>query len=105
MIALIVLGGIAVIAIVIYIIWYYNRQRTKALKVMAESLNFIFAEKCDKSLMNALGAFHLFSQGYSRRISNVLTGKFNLITITVMDYKYTTGGGKSSLLGIRRCYL
>lgn len=96
MIALIVLGGIALIAIVIYIIWYYNRQRTKALKLMAESLNFTFAEKCDKSLMNTIGTFHLFSQGYSRRISNVLTGKFNLIPVTIMDYKYTTGGGKSS---------
>ena len=68
MIALIVIGGIAVIAIVIYIIWYYNRQRTKALKLIAESLNFTFAEKCDNSLLNALGTFHLFSQGHSRRI-------------------------------------
>ena len=93
MIALIILGGIAVIAIVIYIIWYSSRQRIKALKLMAESLNFTFTEKCDKSLMNDLGTFHLFSQGYSRRISNVLTGKFNLIPVTIMDYKYTTGGG------------
>ena len=96
MIVLIILASVLVVTIIIYVIWYYNKQRTKALKLMAESLNFTFAEKCDKSLMNALGTFHLFSQGYSRRISNVLTGKFNLIPVTVMDYKYTTGGGKSS---------
>ena len=96
MIVLIILASVLVVAIIIYVIWYYNRQRTKALKLIAESLSFIFAEKCDKSLMNTLSAFHLFSQGYSRRISNVLTGRFNLIPVTVMDYKYTTGGGKSS---------
>jgi hypothetical protein len=86
-----------VIIIVIYTVsWYFNKQRTKAFELLAESLNFTFTEKGDNSLMDTLGGFHLFSQGYSRRISNVLTGKFNLLPVTIMDYKYTTGGGKNS---------
>ena len=96
MIELIVLGGVVVVIIVIYIFWYHENRRQKALKQIAESLNFTFSRKGDTSLLDALGDFHVFSQGHSRRISNVLTGRFNDIPMMVMDYKYTTGGGKSS---------
>ena len=89
--------GIILIAIGTYVMTrYFNKQRTKAFELLAESLNFAFSEKADGSLMDSLSSFHLFSQGYSRRISNVLSVKFNLIPVTIMDYKYTTGGGKSS---------
>jgi hypothetical protein len=89
--------GVIVIAVIVLIgTRYFSKQRTKAIQQTAESLNFAFSEKDDTGLANALGGFHLFSQGYSRRISNVLTGKFNLVPVTIMDYKYTTGGGKSS---------
>ena len=75
---------------------YFNRQRTQALKSLATSLSFTFSEKDDGSLMAQMSVFHLFSRGYARRITNVFTGKFNLVPVTVMDYKYTTGGGKDS---------
>lgn len=96
MIALIILGSVIVVAVFLYIIWYYNKKRITALKQFAQSMNFTYSPKGDQSLMNSLSEFHLFSQGYSRRISNVLTGKFNLIPLTILDYRYTTGGGKSS---------
>lgn len=91
--------GIVVLIFIILIcmvVWYYNKQRQKALKQLAESLNFTFSAKGDQSTLDAMRGFHLFSQGHSRKISNVLTGKFNDIPVTVMDYRYTTGGGKSS---------
>jgi len=75
---------------------YFNRQRTQALKSLATSLSFTFSEKDDGSLMAQMSVFHLFSRGCARRITNVFTGKFNLVPVTVMDYKYTTGGGKDS---------
>jgi hypothetical protein len=70
-------------------------ERTKELMLLAESLNFTFSEKGDKLLMDSLSGFHLFSQGAFRRISNVLMGKLNLIPITIMDYRYATGAGRS----------
>jgi hypothetical protein len=88
--------GIAVVIIIIYVIWYYDNQRLKALKRLAESLNFTFSKKSNESMLEVLGRFHLFSQGHSRSISNVFSGMFNDIPVMVMDYKYTTGGGKSS---------
>jgi hypothetical protein len=88
--------GIVVVIIIIYAFWYYDNRRLKALKLLAESLNFTFSQKGDDSMLEMLGRFHLFSQGHSRRVSNVFSGRFNDIPVTVMDYRYTTGGGKSS---------
>jgi hypothetical protein len=97
MFVLIIIGGSVAVFIGVYIgMRYLNRQRTQALNALAASLSFTFSEKGDGSLTAQLSVFHLFSQGYARRIANVFTGKFNLVPVTVMDYKYTTGGGKDS---------
>jgi len=97
MYVLILICATVVVVIGFYIgMRYFNRQRTEALKSLAASLSFTFAEKDDGSLMAQMSVFHLFSRGYARRITNVFTGKFNLVPVTVMDYKYTTGGGKDS---------
>jgi hypothetical protein len=90
------LGVIVIAGIVFIATRYFSKQRTKAIQQTAESLSFMFSEKGDKTLMDEFNGFHLFSLGYARRISNVLTGKFNLAPVTIMDYKYTTGGGKNS---------
>jgi hypothetical protein len=91
-----IIAGIALVAIAVYFFWYYDSQRRKAFQRLAESMNFTYTKNGDGSELNSLGGFHLFSQGYARRVSNVLSGKFNDIPVKVMDYKYTTGGGKSS---------
>lgn len=97
MYVLILLGGTVAVFGGVYIgVLYANRKRTQALKSLAASLSFTFSEKDDGSLMAQMSIFHLFSRGYGRRIMNVFTGKFNLVPVRVMDYKYTTGGGKDS---------
>jgi hypothetical protein len=97
MIRYFVVAGIAAVIILVYlVIWYFAKQRTKAINRLAESMNFSFSNKGQQSVLDALGGFHLFSQGYSRRISNIMTGSFNGIPVMVLDYKYTIGGGKNS---------
>jgi hypothetical protein len=97
MIVWIILAGVAVLLIAVYgTTWYLGKRRAQALQAMAAALSFTFTARGDDMLIGELSEFHLFSQGYRRRISNVLQGKFNLMPVTVMDYKYTTGGGKSS---------
>jgi hypothetical protein len=87
---------VIIIILILVIVSYYNKQRQKAFERLAETLNFTFSAKGDQSTLDAMRCFHLFSQGHSRKISNVLAGKFNDIPVTVMDYRYVTGGGKSS---------
>ena len=97
MIVWIILAGVAVLLIAVYgTTWYLGKRRAQALQALAAALSFTFTARGDDMLIGELSKFHLFSQGYRRRISNVLQGKFNLMPVTVMDYKYTTGGGKSS---------
>jgi hypothetical protein len=97
MIVWIILAGVAVLLIAVYgTTWYLGKKRAQALQALAAALSFTFTAKGNAVLVGELSEFHLFSQGYRRRISNVLQGKFNLVPVTVMDYKYTTGGGKSA---------
>ena len=92
MIVWIILAGVAVLLAAVYgTTWYLGKKRAQALQALAATLSFTFTARGDDMLIGELGEFHLFSQGYRRRISNVLQGKFNLVPITVMDYKYTTG--------------
>ncbi|MFZ1914795.1 MAG: hypothetical protein WCF70_05905 [Dehalococcoidales bacterium] len=101
MIVWIILAGVAVLLAAVYgTTWYLGKKRAQALQALAATLSFTFTARGDDMLIGELGEFHLFSQGYRRRISNVLQGKFNLVPITVMDYKYTTG----PIPGLRPCW-
>ena len=66
------------------------------MRSLAATMNFTFAEKPDKALRERLLHFHLFSQGHSTKIRNVLTGRAGEMDVRVFDYRYTTGGGKNS---------
>jgi len=92
-----VIGGItAAVAIIAIVAWLHEKKRTEALEAFARSLNFSFSKKGSDSLIGSLNQFHLFSQGRSKRVSNVMKGYANDIDVTIMDYRYTTGGGKNS---------
>ena len=92
-----IFGGIAVIvAVIIIVINYYEKKRREALLNLSRLMGYSFTEKGDKSLQASLNHFHLFSRGHSRKIKNVMTRRSDDTDITVMDYRYTTGGGKNS---------
>ncbi len=59
-------------------------------------MKFTFSQKGDPNLLDRLKGFHLFSQGHSKKIANVLMGKAGALDVAVFDYAYTTGGGKHS---------
>ncbi|MFC1573966.1 hypothetical protein ACFL30_02150 [Candidatus Latescibacterota bacterium] len=95
-IALIIGGILAVVTAVILAAQYYARKRTEALQAVAASLGLSFTKMASDSFLPSLSRFHLFSQGRSRKVSNVISGSANEIDLTVFDYQYTTGAGKNS---------
>ena len=95
-IALIVFGIIAVVGGVIAISMRLQKKRTEAMRSVAATMNFTFAEKPDTALRERLSHLHLFSQGHSKKIRNVLTGRAGEMDARVFDYRFTTGGGKNS---------
>lgn len=94
--AIIIPIAAAVIVAVVVIALYFEKKRAEAIRAAAEAMGFSYAKKGGASLLNALMPFTLFKQGHSRKIHHVLHGKANDIDVTVMDYRYTTGGGKNS---------
>ena len=93
---LIVIAGIAAFVVTaILISWLYERKRTQDLKVLAASLKFSFSAT-DNAVLETMSPFHLFSQGRSRKVTNIMEGSTNDIDVIIMDYQYTTGAGKNS---------
>ena len=94
-IALMVAGGIVVIAAIVMIVRYYDKKRTEALQAAAQAMTLDFSKLPDSQLLPSLKAFPLFSHGHSKKAFNVLSGVADEIEITMFDYRYTTGGGKN----------
>lgn len=91
-------GLLALLATVIGFVLsrYYEKKRTRALKSIANSLNLSFSEMSNRGLLESLSRFQLFSQGGSRRISNVMRGTAYHADYRIMDYQYTISAGKHS---------
>jgi len=95
---LIAIGAVAFIALIAVLSLYYEKRRRDGLRAVANSMGFSFSEKDPGDVKRQLDRFHLFSQGRSRKIENVMRGSANETEVTIMDYCYTTGSGKSSQL-------
>ncbi len=89
-----IVGGIlAVVGAGVYLAWRYEKQRTAALSDVALRMGFRFAERDDSVLVPG---FPLFERGRGRKAKNVMMGTSGGRAVTLFDYWYTTGGGKSS---------
>lgn len=89
-------GLLAVMAVVVVLSIRYERKRTQALQAFASSLHFAFCAGDDGQATAPFSSFALFNSGRSRRATNVMRGTANDTDVTIMDYRYTTGGGKNS---------
>ena len=85
----------AVTGLAIFVLYQYQeQQRREALQVLADGMGFSYSSEAEHALQGALSQFHLFSQGHARRMSNVLHGNIDDVTVTIFDYRYTTASGK-----------
>ena len=98
-----VLIALAIILIVAaflgFIVWIGHRQekeRTAKIGQLAASMGLEFRPQGDLELNQRLGILQLFKLGHSRNLSNLLTGETDECRISIFDYRYTTGSGKST---------
>jgi len=80
----------------IYLSYALERKRTAALADTCVRMGFNFQPKIPKEQIPTFGTFHLFNLGRGRTGWNLMTGKANGAAVSLFDYKYTTGSGKSS---------
>lgn len=90
----IVAGGAAVIGGAVYLAWRAGVRRREALERAAFEMRFSFSPSGDGALLSALGGYHLFSRGRSRRMTNLMLGSAREAKAAIFDYSYTTGSGK-----------
>ena len=95
-VAAIIVGVLSLIGTIVLIALKVEKKRSEALQAAAERMKFTFSRKGDPDLLDRLKPFHLFSQGHSKKLANVLMGKAGALDVAVFDYAYTTGGGKHS---------
>ena len=90
--------GISLVLFVAVLVFFTSRrerERTEALRRVAETAGLSFEPTADLDAVRALGDVQLFDRGHSRRVMNLMTGRFAGQPLTVFDYRYTTGGGKN----------
>ena len=91
---LVLMGVVAVVALIAAASYYLEKQRREQMHAVAARMGFSFSPEGEAGLRERLRHFHLFSQGRSRKIRNVMRGESHGTPVTLFDYQYTTGGGK-----------
>jgi hypothetical protein len=87
---LVIFGLAAAIFIIGYVM---ERKRAQKMKAVAEEMGLAFLARGD---LQSLPRLHLFFQGHSKRIRNLMEGEANNVQAKIFDYRYTTGSGKNS---------
>jgi hypothetical protein len=90
----VVVAIVFVVAAVAYTAYLAEKKRTEELKQLAEGLGFEFEPYGNAAFLQGLSNFHLFSQGHSRKVSNLLRGMTQELEVAIFDYTYITGSGK-----------
>jgi hypothetical protein len=96
LIAAIVAVVLGMAAALIWVNHVLERKRTEALERVAREMGLGFYPRDAGDMITTLSGFHLFSQGHSKKITNVMHGETNDMEVRILDYEYTTGSGKNS---------
>ena len=73
-----------------------DRRRTEGLRRVAEEMGFEYAATASADgLRTRYPGFHLFAQGRRPEVRNLLRGRAGGLDVSLFDYAYVTGGGKS----------
>jgi len=90
------LFSVAVGGTAVYISLAGEKKRRAALAQVALMLGFSYLDKVPEATLAGLGNFPLFRHGHSKSGRNLMEGKSADAPVTLLDYQYTTGGGKDS---------
>ncbi len=74
----------------------YEKKRKQKLKEVAEEMGLSFSPDGDPHLLTRFSDFKLFNVGRNRQMKNLIQGDSGEVKIAIFEYKYTTGGGKST---------
>jgi hypothetical protein len=85
-----VIGGVLA-----YMSYLAEKKRTEEWARVAEEMGFQFNASPDTGILGRFPGFHLFSQGHSKYVRNLLVGKASGLEVTIFEYRYVVGSGKN----------
>lgn len=74
---------------------HFSRKRSRALAEAAALMGFSH-EDADDTFPSRYQQFEIFTRGYGKRATNIMKGNTMQAEAVVLDYRFTTGAGKSS---------
>ena len=80
-----------------YLAYRADRNRSEGMRRAAEEMGFEYAATASpgRRAPGPVPGFHLFAQGRRPDVRNVLRGRAGGLEVSVFDYAYVTGSGKS----------
>jgi hypothetical protein len=75
---------------------YFERKRQEGWKSAAAELGLEFFPHGATELQSQLSVFGLFQSGRARQLQRLIQGESDELVISIFDYRYTTGSGKST---------
>jgi hypothetical protein len=95
-VAIVIVGAILLVVVISYFISKTRqRKRTEALERVADDLGLEFSPTGADGLVDELSWCQLFSRGRGKKALNLMRGQGEGRDVSVFDYQYVTGGGKS----------
>lgn len=100
--AILIIGGIAVLGVVVYLGWLAEKKRREAMAVFAERIGWRFDPARDRRHDDEYAHFEIFRRGHSRAAYNTLSGEVDLggrscpVKMGDFIYKITRHTGKST---------
>lgn len=85
---------LAIAGVAAYVKHVREKKRSAALAELAADLSFEFSAFDQPDLRAALAGFHLFSQGHSKKLWNLMRGVADDLAIAIFDYRFVVGRGK-----------
>lgn len=80
--------------------WYAEvqgeKRRTEQLGESAGRLGFEFEAEPDAEFSTRIAGFSLLAEGHARKARNVARRRISDLNVALFDFRYTTGGGKTS---------
>jgi hypothetical protein len=93
---LLIVGTLALVGGIFVFTMQLEKQRTEALAAASQAMGFTYEPDGDLETMKGFGDLPLYGRGHSKRVKNVMSGRTGDHDVKLFDYRYTTGGGKSS---------
>jgi len=73
-----------------------DKLRIDQIKKIANILKLSFSDEGNQSIIKGLSEFHLFSQGSSKEITNMIHGNYRNYEFALFDYEYVVEGSESN---------